>query len=40
MDLKETVWEVMDWIYLVQGREKWRNLVNLQFHKKSGSILD
>jgi hypothetical protein len=31
MDLKEIVWEVMDCIYVAQDREKWRNLVNLQF---------
>jgi len=32
MGLEETVWEVMDWIYLVQDREKWWILVTLQFH--------
>jgi hypothetical protein len=24
MDLKETEWEVVDWIYLAQDRNKWR----------------
>ena len=24
----------MDWIYMVQDKEKWWNLVNLQFHRK------
>jgi len=26
--LKETEWEVVDWIHLAQGRNQWRALVN------------
>jgi hypothetical protein len=29
MDLKETGWFVMDWIYLAQDRDQWRALVNI-----------
>jgi hypothetical protein len=28
MDLTEIGWDGMDWIDLVQGRDKWRALVN------------
>jgi hypothetical protein len=28
MDLRETEWGGMDWIYLAQGRHQWRTLVN------------
>jgi hypothetical protein len=28
MDLKETGYEGVDWIYLIQEREHWRTLVN------------
>jgi len=28
MDLKEIVWEVVDWILLTQGKDQWRDLVN------------
>ena len=28
MDLKKVVWEGMDWIYLVQGRDRWQVFVN------------
>jgi len=28
MDLKKTVWEVVNWIYLAQDRVKWRAFVN------------
>jgi hypothetical protein len=28
MDLGEIGWGDMDWIYLVQAKEKWRDLVN------------
>jgi hypothetical protein len=28
MDLREIGWEVVDWIYLVQGRDSWWDLVN------------
>jgi hypothetical protein len=28
MDLKEVVLEGMDWIFLVQGRDRWQVLVN------------
>jgi uncharacterized membrane protein len=27
--LKETEWEVMDWIKIVQGRFRWRAFVNM-----------
>jgi hypothetical protein len=29
MDLTETGWEVVDWIHLVQDRDKWRDFVNM-----------
>ena len=29
MDLKETVWEGMDWIHLVQDRDRWQAPVNM-----------
>jgi hypothetical protein len=29
MDLEEIGWDGMDWIELVQDREKWRALVNM-----------
>jgi hypothetical protein len=28
MDLREMVWGGMDWIYLAQGENQWRALVN------------
>jgi hypothetical protein len=28
MDLRETVWDGMDWIDLAQDRDQWRALVN------------
>jgi hypothetical protein len=28
MDLRETVWNGMDWIHLAQDKYKWRALVN------------
>jgi hypothetical protein len=28
MDLKETVWEGMDWIHQAQDRDKWQASVN------------
>jgi hypothetical protein len=28
MDLRETGWDGMDWIYLAQNRDQWRALVN------------
>jgi hypothetical protein len=28
MDLRETGWDVTDWIDLAQDREQWRTLVN------------
>jgi hypothetical protein len=27
MDLRETVWEGVDWMHLVQNRDQWRTLV-------------
>jgi hypothetical protein len=29
MNLRETGWGVMDWIYLAQDRDRWRALVNM-----------
>jgi hypothetical protein len=29
MDLRETVWKVVDWIHLTQDRGQWRALVNI-----------
>jgi hypothetical protein len=28
LDLRETGWDVMDWIDLAQDRDQWRALVN------------
>jgi hypothetical protein len=28
MDLRERVWDGMDWIYLTQDRDQWRPLMN------------
>jgi hypothetical protein len=28
MDLRETGWDGMDWIYLAQDRDQWMDLVN------------
>jgi hypothetical protein len=28
MDLREILWEGVDWIHLVQDRDQWRALVN------------
>jgi hypothetical protein len=28
MDLREIGWDSMDWIYLAQNRDQWRDLVN------------
>jgi hypothetical protein len=28
MDLREIVWEIVDWMYLAQGRDQWQALVN------------
>jgi hypothetical protein len=28
MDLKEMVWEVVDWIFLAENRNQWWALVN------------
>jgi hypothetical protein len=43
MDLKETRWDGMDWIDLVQNREQLRALVNavmnLQVRKNAGKFL-
>jgi hypothetical protein len=41
--LREIVWELVDWIYLAQGRDQWRALVNTVMHlpvsQKSGNVL-
>jgi hypothetical protein len=28
MDLREIVWEVVDWVYLAQERDQWRAVVS------------
>jgi len=28
MDLRETEWNVMDWIHLAQDKDKWQTFVN------------
>jgi len=28
MNLREIVWEVVDWIHLAQDRDQWRAVVN------------
>jgi hypothetical protein len=39
-DLRETEWEVVDWIHLVPDRYQWPALeVNLQVAKKAGNFL-
>jgi hypothetical protein len=44
MDLREIGWDGMDWIDLVQDRDRWRALVdtvmNLGFHKMLGLFLE
>jgi hypothetical protein len=41
IDLRGIEWDGMDWIHLVQDRDKWRALVNtvinLRFHKSLGN---
>jgi hypothetical protein len=41
IDLREIGWDGMDWIDLVQDRDRWRTLVNtvmnLRVHKMLGS---
>jgi hypothetical protein len=40
MDLREIGWEVADWMYLAQDKDKWRALVNMVmnfgFYKRRG----
>jgi hypothetical protein len=36
MDLKEIMWEGVDWIHLAQDRDHWLALVSLRFHKRRG----
>jgi len=42
MDLKEVVWEGMDWIDLAQNRDRWQARLNavkkLQAHKMPGIL--
>jgi hypothetical protein len=44
MDLKDVGWGSMDWIALIQDRDRWRALVkavmNLRVPQKSGEFLD
>jgi hypothetical protein len=28
-DLREIVWECVDWIHLAQDRDQWQNIVNM-----------
>jgi len=30
MDLRETGWEILDWMHLAQYRNQWRALVNIK----------
>jgi hypothetical protein len=43
MNLKETGWEGVDWIYLAHDRDKWRGVVdtvlNLRFPYNEGKNL-
>jgi hypothetical protein len=32
MDLKEIVWEGLDWMHLAQDRDQWQSLVNTVMH--------
>jgi hypothetical protein len=32
LDLREIGWEVVKWIYLVQGRDQWQAVVNIVMH--------
>jgi hypothetical protein len=38
MDLREILWEVVDWLHLAQDRDQWRAVVNtvmkLRLHKR------
>jgi hypothetical protein len=40
MDLRETGWEAVDWMKLVQDRDQWQALLNMiwtsGFHKTQG----
>jgi hypothetical protein len=33
VDLRELVWEVLDWIYLAQDGHQWRDVVNIRGRK-------
>jgi hypothetical protein len=43
MDLKETGWEVVDWIHLAQDMDHWRAvmyiIMNLRFPQNAGNFL-
>jgi len=32
MDIQEIAWKSLDWIYLVQDRDKWWALLNIPMH--------
>jgi hypothetical protein len=34
MDLREMLWEVVDWIHLAQDMDQWLSVVTLGFHKR------
>jgi hypothetical protein len=40
MDLRETGWEIVDWIHLSQDKDQWWGLVktvmDIRFHKRRG----
>jgi hypothetical protein len=32
MDLRETGWEVVDWIHMTQDRDQWRAVINREMN--------
>jgi len=39
IDDKETTWDGVDWIVLLQGRDKWWGLVNTAMSTECGAFL-
>jgi len=39
LHIKETGWEGMDWINLVQDKDKWPGLINLPVPQNFGNFL-